>query len=81
MVSLADWAAYRRMRDVVMAGTSGALLVLCGLPAFCPAGVAVGLVPFLACGSRDSRARFQAWLLRPVKAFAITGGEYTAATA
>jgi|MGYP003210013132 hypothetical protein len=25
--------------------------------------------------------RFQAWLLRPVKAFAITGGEYTAATA
>ncbi len=61
--ALADWAAYRRVRDVVAAGASGAFLVLCGLPAFALAGLAVGMLPFAACGNRDTRARFQAWLL------------------
>ena len=60
---LADWAAYRRMRDVVSAGTSGAFLLLCGFPVFGPAALAVGLLPFVACGNRETRARFQAWLL------------------
>jgi len=61
--ALADWAAYRRLRDVVAAGASGAFLVLCGLPAFASAGLAVGLLPFAACGNRETRVRFQAWLL------------------
>jgi len=61
--ALADWAAYRRIRDVVTAGAAGAFLVLCGFPAFASAGLAVGLLPFMACGNRETRARFQAWLL------------------
>jgi len=61
--ALADWAAYRRIRDVVTAGAAGAFLVLCGFPAFASAGLVVGLLPFMACGSRETRARFQAWLL------------------
>ena len=61
--SLADWAAYRRLRDVVSAGASGAFLLLCGFPFFGPAGLAVGLVPLAACGHRETRSRFQAWLL------------------
>ena len=61
--SLADWAAFRRLRDVVTAGASGAFLLLCGFPFFGPAGLAVGLVPLAACGDRETRSRFQAWLL------------------
>lgn len=61
--ALADWAAYRRIRDVVTAGAAGAFLVLCGFPAFASAGLAVGLLPFMACGRRETRERFQAWLL------------------
>ena len=61
--AVADWAAYRRLRDVVTAGASGAFLMLCGFPAFGPAGLAVGLLPFAACGDRETRVRFQAWLL------------------
>lgn len=60
---VADWAAYRRLRDVVTAGAAGAFLVLCGFPAFGPAGLAVGLLPLAACGHRETRTRFQAWLL------------------
>lgn len=60
---LADWAAYRRLRDVVSAGTSGAFLMLCGFPVFGPAILAVGLLPFVACGTRETRMRFRAWLL------------------
>lgn len=61
--ALADWAAYRRIRDVVTAGWAGALLALCGLPAFVSAGVAVGMLPLAACGKRESRGRIQAWVL------------------
>ena len=61
--ALADWAAYRRLRDVVAAGAAGAFLMLCGFPVFGPAVLAVGLVPFAACGDRETRARFQAWVL------------------
>lgn len=61
--ALADWAAYRRTRDVVTAGAAGAFLVLCGLPAFASAGLVVGLLPLVACGNRETRTRFQAWLL------------------
>jgi hypothetical protein len=61
--AVADWAAFRRLRDVVTAGSSGAFLMLCGFPAFGPAGVAVALLPLAACGERESRRRFQAWLL------------------
>lgn len=61
--ALADWAAYRRLRDVVTAGGAGAFLILCGFPVFGPAGLAVGLLPFAACGNRETRSRFQAWLL------------------
>ena len=61
--SLADWAAYRRLRDVVATGASGAFLMLCGFPVFGPAGLAVLLVPLAACGHRETRSRFQAWLL------------------
>lgn len=61
--ALADWAAYRRLRDVVTAGGAGAFLALCGLPAFVSAGVAVGMLPLAACGQRESRGRMQAWLL------------------
>ncbi len=60
---LADWAAYRRLRDVVAAGTSGAVLALCGFPAFGPAALAAGLVPVVACGHGETRARFRAWAL------------------
>lgn len=63
VASLADWAAYRRLRDVVAAGTSGALLALCGFPAFGPAGLAAGLIPVVACGHRETRSRAQAWAL------------------
>jgi hypothetical protein len=61
--SLADWAAYRRLRDVVVAGAAGALLALCGFPVFGPAGLGVGLVPLVACGHRETRSRLQAWVL------------------
>jgi len=61
--SLADWAAFRRLRDVVAAGAAGAFLMLCGMPFFGPAGLAVGLLPLAACGRPDTRQRFQAWLL------------------
>jgi len=61
--SLADWAAFRRLRDVVAAGAAGSFLMLCGFPFFAPAGVAVALVPLMACGDRESRRRVQAWLL------------------
>lgn len=61
--ALADWAAYRRLRDVVVAGTSGAVLALCGFPAFGPAALAAGLVPVVACGHGEDRARFRAWAL------------------
>ncbi len=61
--SLADWAAYRRLRDVVSAGAAGSFLLLCGLPFYSPAMLAVGLVPLAACGHRETRSRFQAWLL------------------
>ena len=61
--SLADWAAFRRLRDVVAAGTAGAFLVLCGFPFFAPACVAVALIPLAACGDDESRRRVQAWFL------------------
>ncbi len=61
--AVADWAAYRRLRDVVTAGASGAFLMLCGFPVFGPAGLAVALLPLAACGVRETRVRFQAWLL------------------
>lgn len=61
--AVADWAAYRRLRDVVTAGAAGAFLMLCGFPVFGPAGLAVGLLPFAACGDRETRGRFHAWLL------------------
>jgi hypothetical protein len=37
--------------------------MLCGFPVFGPAGLAVGLLPFAACGHSETRPRFQAWLL------------------
>ena len=61
--SLADWAAFRRLRDVVATGATGAFLLLCGISFFGPATLAVGLLPFAACGHRETRSRFQAWLL------------------
>jgi len=60
---LADWTAYRRLRDLVAAGASGAFLMLCGFSVFGPAVLAVFLLPFAACGTRETRTRFQAWLL------------------
>jgi hypothetical protein len=48
---------------VVATGAAGAFLLLCGLPVFGPALLAVGLVPLAACGNRETRGRFQAWLL------------------
>jgi hypothetical protein len=61
--SLADWAAFRRLRDVVVAGTAGAFLLLCGFPFFGLAVMAVAAVPLAACGGRESRRRFSAWRL------------------
>lgn len=61
--SLADWAAYRRLRDVVVAGTSGALLALCGFPCLGPAALAVGLLPAVACGHAETRSRVRAWAM------------------
>ncbi|HRU71704.1 MAG TPA: hypothetical protein P5111_11555 [Kiritimatiellia bacterium] len=61
--SLADWAAFRRLRDVVATGAAGSFLMLCGFPFFAPAGVAVALVPLMACGDRESRQRVKAWVL------------------
>jgi hypothetical protein len=61
--SLADWSAFRRLRDVVAAGAAGSFLLLCGFPFFGPAGVAVALVPWAACGDSATRRRFSAWLL------------------
>ena len=71
---LADWAAYRRLRDVVSAGAAGAVLVLCGFPMFGLAAVAVGLLPFAACGDYETRPRFQAWLLLGVLPFVYALG-------
>jgi len=72
---LADWAAYRRLRDVVSTGSAGALLLLCGFPAFGPAALAVAALPLAACGHRETRSRAQAWLLLgglpPVYAFGV----------
>ncbi|MDR2849682.1 MAG: hypothetical protein LBW77_03955 [Verrucomicrobiota bacterium] len=61
--ALADWATFRRLRDVVAAGAAGSFLLLCGFPFFAPAGVAVALVPLAACGAAETRKRFSAWLL------------------
>jgi hypothetical protein len=61
--ALADWAAFRRLRDAVAAGASAAFLLLCGFPFFVLAGAAVALVPLAACGDRETRKRFPAWLL------------------
>lgn len=61
--ALADWAAYRRLRDVVVAGTSGAVLALCGFAVFGPAALAAGLVPVVACGHAETRARVRAWAM------------------
>lgn len=72
--SLADWAALRRLRDVVTAGAAGAFLLLCGFPFFGPVGLAVGLVPLVACGHRETRARVQAWLLLGWLPLVYTGG-------
>ena len=63
VAALADWAAYRRLRDVVVAGTAGAVLALCGFSVFAPAGLAAGLVPVVACGHYDTRSRVRAWAL------------------
>lgn len=60
---LADWAASRRLRDVVSTGASAALLLLCGLPFFGPAALAVAALPLAACGHRETRPRAGAWLL------------------
>lgn len=60
---LADWVAYRRVRDVVSTGTSGAFLALCGFAALGPAACAVAALPFAACGDRETRVRFKAWAL------------------
>lgn len=59
----ADWAAYRRLRDVVSAGSASALLLLCGFPLFGPAALAVCALPLAACGHRETRARCGAWLM------------------
>jgi hypothetical protein len=61
--AVADWAACRRLRDVVTAGAAGAFLMLCGFAVFGPAALVVGLLPLAACGDRETRGRFQAWLL------------------
>lgn len=63
VASLADWVAYRRLRDVVVTGAAGAFLMLCGFPFFGPAGWAVALLPLAACGHRETRVRFSVWLL------------------
>ena len=61
--SLADWAAFRRLRDLVSGGSAAALLMLCGFPFFGAAALMVCLLPLAACGHEESRARFQAWFL------------------
>ncbi len=63
VAALADWAAYRRLRDVVAAGAAGALLVLCGFAAWVPALLTVGLVPLAASGHAETRSRVRAWAL------------------
>lgn len=63
VASLADWVAYRRLRDVVVTGAAGAFLMLCGFPFFGPAGWAVAMLPLAACGHRETRTRFSVWLL------------------
>jgi hypothetical protein len=60
---LADWAAYRRLRDVVSTAAAGALLLLSGFPVFGPAALAVCALPLAACGHRETRSRAPAWLL------------------
>ena len=61
--ALADWVSLRRTRDAVAAGASAAFLVLCGFPFFVLACAAVVLVPLATFGDRETRGRFQAWLL------------------
>lgn len=61
--SLADWVAFRRLRDVVGVGAAASLLLLCGFPFFVPAGVLALMVPLVTCGKAESRSRFMAWLL------------------
>jgi len=71
---VADWAAYRRLRDVVVAGTASALLALCGFPTFAPAALAALLLPLGACGDRETRARASAWLLLGALPLAYAAG-------
>ena len=72
--ALADWAAFRRLRDVVSAGAAGSFLLLCGFPFFGAATLAVCLLPFAACGHEGTRSRFQAWLLLGGLPLVYTGG-------
>lgn len=61
--ALSDWASLRRIRDVVAVGVSGAGLVLCGFCTFVTVGVSILMLPLLACGKRETRVRWSAWLL------------------
>ncbi len=61
--SLADWAAFRRLRDVVGIGAAASFLLLCGFPFFVPAAMLVIMAPLVTCGKAASRVRFMAWLL------------------
>ena len=60
---LAWWIERRKTRDIVSTAAAGACLVMCGFPVFAPACLAVFCLPLAACGHRETRRRFPAWLL------------------
>ncbi len=61
--SVADWAAHRRLRDVVSAAAACAFLAMCGFNVLGFACISAVLLPIAALGHRETRQRFQAWLL------------------
>ncbi len=61
--SLSDWVASRRLRDVVSTAAACAFLALCGFSVLGVACISAVLLPFAAAGHRETRRRFQAWLL------------------
>ncbi|MDD4101244.1 MAG: hypothetical protein PHU80_01255 [Kiritimatiellae bacterium] len=61
--SLSDWVACRRLRDVVSSAAACAFLALCGFSVLGVACISAVLLPIAAAGHRETRRRFQAWLL------------------
>ncbi|MDD3544283.1 MAG: hypothetical protein PHG96_02855 [Kiritimatiellae bacterium] len=61
--SVSDWAASRRLRDVVSAAAACAFLAMCGFNVLGFACISAMLLPIAAAGHRETRPRFHAWLL------------------